>query len=103
MWNLLEDTSLFGCPAGKDGEYNAHVHLAQMVSLLGHPPPAVIERERMCRDHRLQRPVIGRDGNECFNMNEYWGGPFFDENGTLNQLTAVFKRVMVEKTNIYHD
>jgi len=45
MWNLLEDVSLFK-PAGDDGEYDAHVHLAQMVSILGDPPEEVIERER---------------------------------------------------------
>lgn len=39
MWNLLEDISLFNRPAGEDGEYDAHVHLAQMVSVLGSPPP----------------------------------------------------------------
>jgi len=36
MWNLLEDVSLFR-PAGDDGEYDAQVHLAQMVSILGDP------------------------------------------------------------------
>jgi serine/threonine-protein kinase SRPK3 len=35
MWNLLENVSLFHRPAGEDGEYDAHVHLAQMVTLLG--------------------------------------------------------------------
>ncbi|KND93789.1 Serine/threonine-protein kinase SRPK, partial [Tolypocladium ophioglossoides CBS 100239] len=38
MWNLLEDVNLFDRPAGEDGEYDPHVHLAQMVSLLGDPP-----------------------------------------------------------------
>ncbi|KAF4949126.1 hypothetical protein FGADI_9130 [Fusarium gaditjirri] len=47
MWNLLEDISLFDRPAGKDGEYDAHVHLAQMVSLLGDPPEELIKRERI--------------------------------------------------------
>ena len=42
MWNLLEDISLFERPAGADGEYDGHVHLAQMVSLLGNPPPAIM-------------------------------------------------------------
>lgn len=47
----MEDISLFNRPAGEDGEYDAHVHLAQMVSLLGDPPKELIERERFFRQH----------------------------------------------------
>lgn len=83
MWNLLEDASLFERPAGPDGEYDAHVHLAQMVALLGDPPKEVIRRERALRDHRLERPVINLRGKQCNTMNEFWGGPFFDDNGKL--------------------
>ncbi|KAF5017525.1 hypothetical protein F66182_10537 [Fusarium sp. NRRL 66182] len=85
MWNVVEDVSLFDRPAGDDGEYDAHVHLAQMVSLLGDPPMPVIERERLCRKDklRLERPVINLKGKECDNMNEFWGGPFFDEQGCI--------------------
>lgn len=83
MWDLVDDVTLFDRPAGDDGEYDAHVHLAQMVSLLGDPPTPVIERERLCRKDKLQleRPVINLKGQECNNMNEFWGGPFFDEEG----------------------
>ncbi len=79
MWNLLEDVSLFDRPAGEDGEYDAHIHLAQMVTLLGDPPEELIQRERSFRKHRLQKPVANPRGNECKNMNEFWGGPFFDD------------------------
>jgi len=79
MWNLLEDVSLFNRPAGDDGEYDAHVHLAQMVSLLGEPPEALIRRERFYRKHDLRRPIINPRGKECKSMNEFWGGPFFDD------------------------
>ncbi|TQV94686.1 protein kinase domain-containing protein [Cordyceps javanica] len=85
MWNLVEDVSLFDRPAGDDGQYDAHVHLAQIVSLLGDPSVPVIERERLCRKDklRLKRPVINLKGKECDNMNEFWGGPFFDEKGCI--------------------
>ncbi|KAK0385359.1 hypothetical protein NLU13_7835 [Sarocladium strictum] len=85
MWDLVDDVTLFDRPAGDDGEYDAHVHLAQMVSLLGDPPTPVIERERLCRKDKLQleRPVINLKGQECNNMNEFWGGPFFDEEGCI--------------------
>lgn len=81
MWNLLENVTLFDRPAGEDGSYNAHVHLAQMVSLLGDPPKELIKRERICRRHRLEIPVTNWQYKECKSMNEFWGGPFFDKNG----------------------
>lgn len=81
MWNLLEDVSIFNRPAGEDDEYDAHVHLAQMVSLLGDPPRELIERERFFRNHQLEKPTKNSRGQECKTMNEFWGGPFFDNDG----------------------
>lgn len=89
MWNLLEDISLFNRPAGEDGEYDAHVHLAQMVSVLGSPPEALILRERMCRKVKLGRVVMNQKGKECETMNEFWGGPFFDEDGACDVLSGL--------------
>ncbi|KYK58834.1 protein kinase domain protein [Drechmeria coniospora] len=83
MWNLLEDANIFERPAGEDGEYDAHVHLAQMVSLLGDPPPALIAQERLMRDHQLKEPVTNSRGERYYNMNQYWGGPFFDDHGKI--------------------
>ena len=71
MWNLLEDVSLFGRPAGEDGEYNAQVHLAQMVALLGDPPKELMKRERIYRQHQLERPIINAQGKECKTMKEF--------------------------------
>ncbi|CAG9945608.1 unnamed protein product [Clonostachys rosea f. rosea IK726] len=93
MWNLLESISLFGRPAGEDGEYDAHVHLAQMVSLLGDPPEEVIQRERISRTHHLERPVMNLRGKECKTMNEYWGGPFFDDDGQILRKDLLTERI----------
>ncbi|TWU70527.1 hypothetical protein ED733_000803 [Metarhizium rileyi] len=83
MWNLMEDVSLFGRPAGEDGEYDAHVHLAQMVSLLGEPDEELIKLERIFRNHQLEKPVVNSHGKECKNMNEFWGGPFFNDKNQI--------------------
>ncbi|CAG9983552.1 unnamed protein product [Clonostachys byssicola] len=83
MWNLLEDINLFGGSAGEGGEYDAHVRLSWMVSLLGEPPEEVIQRERFSRTHHLERPVMNLCGKECKTMNQYWGGPFFDDEGQI--------------------
>lgn len=79
MWSLLEDISLFDRPAGEDGKYDAHVHLAQMVTLLGDPLAEIIEREKRFRSHELEEPVFNQRGKQCKTMNEFWGGPFFDD------------------------
>jgi hypothetical protein len=82
MWNLLENVSLFDKLAGEDGEYDAHVHLAHMINLLGPPPEELVERERICRRYQAFTPPIENPrGILCENTNQYWGGPFFDENG----------------------
>ncbi|KAG6149255.1 hypothetical protein E4U37_006921 [Claviceps purpurea] len=82
MWNLVQDTDLFENSIGDDGEYDAHVHLAQMASRLGAPPRLLIERERLCRQNK-QDDLVNPKGKECETMNEYWGGPFFDDEGCM--------------------
>lgn len=89
MWNLMEDVSLFDRPAGEDGVYDAHVHLAQMVSLLGEPDEELIKRERFFRNHRLEKPVVNSRGKECKNMNEFWGGPFFNDESKSDSIYDV--------------
>lgn len=81
MWDMLEDTSLFGRPAGETGEYDAHVHLAQMASFLGPPPPKLLEREKAYRHFEIKGQVYDSQGRGFSNMNKFWGGPFSDENG----------------------
>ncbi|KAL2670569.1 hypothetical protein Neosp_014357 [[Neocosmospora] mangrovei] len=78
---MLEDVDLFGRPVGKDGQYDAHVHLAEMVSLLGPPPEQVIEAEQYFQKAYLMGTITNPQDRACATMNEYWGGPFFDENG----------------------
>ncbi|KID83605.1 protein kinase domain protein [Metarhizium guizhouense ARSEF 977] len=89
MWNLMEGISLFDRPAGEDGEYDAHVHLAQMVSLLGEPDEELIKRERFFRNYRLEKPVVNSRGKACKTMNEFWGGPFFNDENNLRRTDLV--------------
>ncbi|KAK9442292.1 tyrosinase precursor [Metarhizium brunneum] len=98
MWNLLEDISLFERPAGDDGEYDAHVHLAQMVSLLGDPPKLVIERERLLRQNRLKKSILNARGKECMNMNEFWGGPFFDDDDSIMRKHLIRREITLADT-----
>lgn len=71
MWNLLEDVNLFERCVGDDGTYDAHVHLAQMASLLGNPPEEFIKMERLSRTEKLELPYTNNCGRECTTTNEY--------------------------------
>ncbi|KAM6515755.1 hypothetical protein FALCPG4_013968 [Fusarium falciforme] len=79
MWNMLEDVDFFGRPAGKDGQYDVQVHLAEMGCLLGPPPEQVIETEQYFRKAYFKGTITNPRGRSCATMTEYWGGPFFDE------------------------
>ncbi|KHO11487.1 tyrosinase precursor [Metarhizium robertsii ARSEF 23] len=85
-------------PAGDDGEYDAHVHLAQMVSLLGDPPKLVIERERLLRQNRLKKSILDARGKECMNMNEFWGGPFFDDDDSIMRKDLIRREITLADT-----
>ncbi|KAG6072594.1 hypothetical protein E4U33_003204 [Claviceps sp. LM78 group G4] len=95
MWNLLGDTDLFDNSVGEDGIYDAHVHLAQMISQFGKPPALVVKRERLCRENKLGFTIVNSRGKECETMNEYWGGPFFDDEGCM-----IRKELIKEKKNL---
>ncbi|KAG6052654.1 hypothetical protein E4U17_005569 [Claviceps sp. LM77 group G4] len=83
MWNLLGDVDLFENSVGEDGKYDAHVHLAQLISMAGKAPALLVRRERLCRENKLDRAIVNPRGKECETMNEYWGGPFFDDEGCM--------------------
>ncbi|KAG6157327.1 hypothetical protein E4U26_005130 [Claviceps purpurea] len=91
IWNL-GNTHLFENPIGDDGEYDAHVHLAQMVTLFGEPPPLLLKRELLCRENKLDGVILNPKGKECKTMNEYWGGPFFDEEGCMIRKELIKER-----------
>ncbi|ODA84203.1 hypothetical protein RJ55_02721 [Drechmeria coniospora] len=40
-------------------------------------------QERLMRDHQLKEPVTNSRGERYYNMNQYWGGPFFDDHGKI--------------------
>ncbi|KAG6147150.1 hypothetical protein E4U22_000312 [Claviceps purpurea] len=94
MWSLVQGTDLFDGSVGDDGEYDAHVHLAQMITTLGRPPPLLVKRERLCRENK-QSDLVSPKGKECETMNEYWGGPFFDDDGCMIRKDLIKEGKMV--------
>jgi hypothetical protein len=52
-----------------------------MIALLGPPPPEVIQRYQYMREYSWPDPVRREDDNVCETAEEYFCGPFFDNNG----------------------
>ncbi|KAL4792361.1 kinase-like domain-containing protein [Aspergillus venezuelensis] len=88
MWDLLSGHKLFHPRQIYDqqGRYDAKRHIAQMISLLGPPPPEIIQRYLSMRSYiwpEHMRVKREDDGMVCKSAEKYFSGPFFDEDGTF--------------------
>jgi len=54
-----------------------------MVALLGPVPETLVERERNMRHWRWSPEARNREGKLCNNAAEFFGGPFFSNDGKL--------------------
>ncbi|KAJ5205702.1 hypothetical protein N7491_003671 [Penicillium cf. griseofulvum] len=81
LWDIIEGKELFRCIHDQQGRYDAKLHLAEMIALLGPPPPEVIQRYQYMREYLWPEPVRREDGRVCETAEEYFCGPFFDNNG----------------------
>jgi serine/threonine-protein kinase SRPK3 len=79
VWDLFEGQGLF--QQGNPHSYSAVQHLAEMTALLGHVPPVLIQRERDTRQWRWSPEALNPEGRLCSNAAEFYGGPFFIDNG----------------------
>ncbi|RAH72489.1 kinase domain protein [Aspergillus aculeatinus CBS 121060] len=81
LWDLVEGRELFQHIHDQHGRYDAKLHIAQMIALLGPPPPEILQRYQSMREFSLPGPVRREDGRVCENAEEYFCGPFFDNDG----------------------
>ncbi|KAH9212271.1 kinase-like domain-containing protein [Leptodontidium sp. 2 PMI_412] len=81
IWNMMEGKDLFTNLKDEQGRYDVHAHLAQMMALLGPPPKALLKRERSFRKLTFTPEILNPEGKSCRNAFQYFGGPFFDDNG----------------------
>ncbi|KAJ9309560.1 hypothetical protein DTO217A2_850 [Paecilomyces variotii] len=81
LWDMIGGRELFRHIHDQEGRYDAKLHIAEMVALLGPPPPEIIERYQYMREYSWPEPVRREDGRVCETAEEYFGGPFFDDNG----------------------
>ncbi|KAL4967528.1 kinase-like domain-containing protein [Aspergillus stella-maris] len=88
MCDILSGQDLFHYQQIHDsnGRYDARRHMAQMISLLGPPPPEVIQRYLSMRESIWPEHMRVRreeDGMVCKSSEEYFRGPFFDDDGNF--------------------
>ncbi|KAJ5852777.1 uncharacterized protein N7529_012162 [Penicillium soppii] len=81
LWDMVEGKELFRHIHDQKGRYDAKLHVAEMIALLGPPPPEVIQRYQYMREYSWPKPVRREDGRVCETAEEYFCGPFFDNNG----------------------
>jgi hypothetical protein len=80
---MIEGKELFQHIHDQQGRYDAKLHIAEMIALLGPPHPEVIQRYQFMREYSWPQPVRREDDRLCETAEEYFGGPFFDNNGMI--------------------
>ncbi len=88
IWNLgvlaftlLEDHHLFRRVNTLEGTYDVKSHLAQIYKLLGPPPAHLLKRIKGNAKQKFEPPMINDDDQECDTPQDYFGGPFFSDDG----------------------
>lgn len=81
MWNLLEKRDLFDQICDGESRYSGRMHLAQMISLLGPPPAALLESAEKASGWRWAPKLENSQGELCDSAVDFYGGPFFNDQG----------------------
>ncbi|GKZ64238.1 hypothetical protein AnigIFM50267_003701 [Aspergillus niger] len=81
IWELLEDKILFSNARDSNLKGTPAAHLAQMIAFLGPPPQELIAREKEGLNRTFGIKLRSPNGKLCNSPAEWFGGPFFDENG----------------------
>ncbi|KZF23536.1 kinase domain protein [Xylona heveae TC161] len=80
-WDIIEHTALFRNVHDTQGRYDAKTHLAEMIALLGPPPKEFLAKSGAMAQYKWPDALEDDAGELCSNAREFFGGPFFDEEG----------------------
>lgn len=102
MWNILEGTELFTQVQDAEGTYLPEAHLAEMIALLGPPPKKLLVMSESMAQVEWSPAITDERGKIFKNNREYFGGPFFDEEGidTLSYFPTAYMRVSLTLIHI---
>ncbi|PWY77410.1 protein kinase [Aspergillus heteromorphus CBS 117.55] len=82
LWDIIHGDELFRQVHDSECRYTANAHLAEMIALLGPPPPKMITRYHSMRELKWPKAAtFNGQGPLCQTTEECFGGPFFDEDG----------------------
>ncbi|KAL4757536.1 putative protein kinase [Aspergillus foveolatus] len=84
LWDMIEGKELFQHIHDQQGHYEAKRHVAEAIALLGPPPPEILQRYQYMREYLWPEPVRREDGRLCETAEEYFCGPFFDNDDSPN-------------------
>ncbi|KAK2612011.1 hypothetical protein QQS21_001976 [Conoideocrella luteorostrata] len=82
IWDLLTKRKLFIAQDDASNYCAAH-HLAEMIALIGPVPDALLQRQRNMRHWCWEPGIPNTQGKICNNAADYFGGPFFDDDGVF--------------------
>lgn len=96
IWNLVERKDLFRQIHSSNGHYSSLAHIAEMIALLGLPPKELIDREKEGLRWRFRPEVENSEGKLCGNASEFYGGPFFDSEGTISRILSNIDKTTID-------
>ncbi|KAJ6004950.1 hypothetical protein N7540_012749 [Penicillium herquei] len=81
LWDMIAGKELFQHIYDQEGRCDPKLHIAEMIALLGTPPPEIVKRYHVMREYPWPQPVTREDGTVCETAEEFFCGPFFDSSG----------------------
>ncbi|KAK7423335.1 hypothetical protein QQX98_001126 [Neonectria punicea] len=81
VWDLLTGQTLFFDPDKGTQPYSAARHLGEMIRVLGPVPKALLRQELEMRHWKWMPEVLNAEGKLCDNVADFYGGPFFSDDG----------------------
>ncbi|KAL4903206.1 hypothetical protein BDW74DRAFT_169111 [Aspergillus multicolor] len=97
VWDFIQGRELFQHIYNKDGTYNLRAHIAEIIGLLGPPPPETIAKYNSMAGTKWQEAgTRGSDSKRCESATDFFDGPFFDANGRFFYEELIPKRSLEE-------
>ncbi|OJJ31495.1 hypothetical protein ASPWEDRAFT_62631 [Aspergillus wentii DTO 134E9] len=79
--DMIKGKELFRHIHDQQGHYNAKLHIAEMIALFSPPVPEVLQRYQYMQEYSWPEPVRQEDNRVYKTAEEYFCGPFFNNNG----------------------